>query len=55
MSGSPGYLLRSSTSCSGSRTGSWRSISVLIRLKIAVLAPMPSARERMATAVNAGE
>ena len=42
--GSPGYLCRSSTSCPGSRTGSLRNKSVLVRLKIAVLAPMPRAR-----------
>ena len=31
-----------------------RSISASIRLKIAVFAPMPSANDRMATAVNTG-
>ena len=55
MRGSPGYRLSSSTSCSGWATGRDRSISVLINVKIAVFAPMPSASEMTATAVNPGE
>src|ERR1700736_2006507 len=38
----------------GSCTGSWRSITALISVKIAVLAPMPSARQPTATAVKPG-
>lgn len=38
----------------GSRTGSMRSITASIRLKIAVFAPMPSASDRTATAAKAG-
>src|SRR5262249_31134775 len=50
--GSPGNLNSISTSCSGWRTGSARSISVSTRLKIAVFAPMPMASVRTATAVK---
>ena len=43
------------TSCSGALTGSIRSNTSSTRVKIAVLAPMPSAIEITATAVNNGE
>ena len=43
-----------STSCSGDWTGSQRSISASITLKIAVLAPMPSASVTTTTLANAG-
>ncbi len=42
------------TSCSGCATGSRRSINWSIRVKIAVLAPMPRAREATATRVKSG-
>ena len=42
------------TSRSGSFTGRARSITALIRLKMAALAPMPSASESTATAANPG-
>src|SRR5947208_881213 len=42
------------TSRPGSFTGKSRSINWSIKVKIAVLAPMPSARERIATAANRG-
>ena len=43
------------TSRFGSRTGSVRSKIVWIRLKIAVLAPIPKAMETIAIAMNAGD
>ena len=43
------------TSRSGSRYGSGRSRTAFTTLKIAVLAPMPSARVSTAIAVNPGE
>ena len=43
-------MFRSSTSSSGFRTGSERRRKSLTRLKIAVLAPMPTASESSATA-----
>jgi hypothetical protein len=43
-----------STSADGFSTGSGLSASALMNVKIAVLAPMPSARERTAAVVNAG-
>jgi hypothetical protein len=42
------------TSCSGLRTGRLRSITWLMRVKMAVLPPMPRASDRSAMAVNAG-
>ena len=42
------------TTCSGLETGSGRSSTVLTRLKMEVLTPMPSAKERMATVVKPG-
>ena len=42
------------TSCSGCATGSRRSINWSISVKMAVLAPMPSASEDTATRVNSG-
>ena len=42
------------TRSSGCGTGSDRSSASLTRLKMAVLAPMPSASDRTATAVNPG-
>ena len=42
------------TTSSGRSIGESRRITALTRLKMAVLAPMPSASERMANAVNAG-
>ena len=42
------------TSASGSGNGSGRSSTPLITLNIALVAPMPSARVRMATTANAG-
>ena len=42
------------TNCSGWLTGRVFRITESIRLKIAVLAPMPSASERIATAANPG-
>ena len=42
------------TSSCGLRTGSVLISTLFSRLKIAVLAPMPSASERTATAVNPG-
>ena len=42
------------TSCCGSLTGSERSITASRKLKMAVLAPMPSASEMRATNVIAG-
>jgi hypothetical protein len=43
------------TSRPGSRTGRVRSISPFVMVKILVLAPIPRARVRMATAVNPGD
>ena len=45
---------RNSTSCCGFFTGSTRRRNSLTRLKIAVLAPMPSASESTATDANPG-
>ena len=42
------------TNCFGCFTGSFRSRSASITLKMAVLAPIPRASERMATPVKAG-
>jgi len=42
------------TSCSGCDTGSLRSSIWSIRVKIAVLAPMPRASERIATLAKSG-
>ena len=42
------------TSSSGARTGSDRSIAASISVKIAVFAPMPSASDSTAMAVNPG-
>jgi hypothetical protein len=42
------------SSCSGWLTGSALRVSESIRLKMAVLAPIPSASERIATAANPG-
>ena len=42
------------TSRSGSFTGSVRSITALIRVKMAAFAPMPSASDSTATAENPG-
>src|SRR5262245_43350161 len=42
------------TSSSGARTGSLRSSTWSMSVKIAVLAPIPSASERIATAANSG-
>src|SRR6266545_4859026 len=42
------------TSCSGSFTGSRRSISWSISVKMAVLAPIPNASDAIATVVNTG-
>src|ERR1017187_2418174 len=42
------------TSCSGCATGSRRSINWSIRVKMAVLAPIPRAREATATKVKSG-
>ena len=52
--GSPGYVFRNSASCPGSRTGSWRNMRMLMRLKIAVLAPMPIASVKIAMSAKAG-
>src|SRR5256885_1487414 len=49
-----GKRLMNSTSLSGSFTGIDRSITESIRLKIAVLAPMPRARDATAITVNSG-
>src|SRR5487761_803821 len=51
----PCVIIPTCTSCSGFCTGSIRSITVSIRLKIAVLAPMPSASVSTATAVKPGD
>ena len=40
------------TSCSGSETGSERTMTASIKVKIAVLAPIPSASAATMTAVN---
>ena len=42
------------TNCSGSFTGSFRSRIWSISVKIAVLAPIPRASDKMATAANSG-
>src|SRR6202142_4378369 len=42
------------TSSSGFLTGNWRSMSWSIRVKMAVLAPMPRAKDRIATEANRG-
>ena len=53
--GRPDSLRRDTiTRLSGSGIGSGRSMTALITEKIAALAPMPSASERMATAANVG-
>jgi hypothetical protein len=49
-----GLTVEIATSCWGSRTGNDPTMSALIRLKIEVLAPIPSARESTATIVTAG-
>ena len=51
---SPGVSSVSCTNCCGSRTGSHRSINASIRLKIAVLAPIPSASVSTITSVKPG-
>lgn len=43
-----------STNCSGCLTGRDLSITALIRLKIAVLTPIPSAKVKTVTVVKAG-
>ena len=48
----PGECNETWTSSCGFRTGSHRSINASIRLKIAVLAPMPRASAARATAVK---
>jgi hypothetical protein len=45
----------SMTICEGFSTGSDRSSTASIKLKIAVFAPMPNASVRMATAENPGD
>jgi hypothetical protein len=54
MRGSRGYLLSSSTSDPGSRTGSGRNISPLISVNTVVVAPMPRASDTTATTVDTG-
>jgi hypothetical protein len=49
-----GIRAYTNTSCSGSLTGSELQRKASARLKIAVLAPMPRARVRIATPVTAG-
>jgi hypothetical protein len=39
-------LVQHGTSCSGFFTGSWRSMSWSIKVKIAVLAPVPRAKRQ---------
>src|SRR6185436_877420 len=51
---SPGARCQTPTSESGSVNGRGLSSTPLTTLKMAVLAPMPSARVRMATTVNPG-
>jgi hypothetical protein len=48
------WVRRNSTSSPGFLTGNERSRKSFTRLKIAVFAPMPSASDTTATAVNAG-
>jgi hypothetical protein len=47
-------FMPSSTSCSGWLTGSVFRMTALIRLKMAVLAPMPRASDRIAVVANPG-
>src|SRR5713226_9353318 len=49
-----GIAVERRTNCPGSRIGSDRRISAFIKLNMAVFAPMPSARERIATPVVTG-
>jgi hypothetical protein len=49
-----GCALTNSTICRGSFTGNARSSMTSIRLKSAVLAPMPKASETIATMLNTG-
>ena len=51
----PWLRAATSTSDDACRTGSGRSWMALMNVKMAVLAPMPSASERMAAKVNAGD
>src|SRR5579872_4620100 len=51
----PCVIIPTCTSSPGRCTGSSRNITVSIRLKIAVLAPMPRARVITATAVKPGD
>ena len=55
MRGSSGCLLSGSTSSSGARTGSVRNMTALITVKIAALAPMPSARIPITVTVKPGD
>ena len=54
MSGSFAAMVDSRTSWRGSRIGRERRIRALIKLNIAVFAPIPNAIERIATAVVIG-
>jgi len=49
-----GPVVQIITSCSGSCTGSRRSINWSTRVKMAVFAPMPNASEATATTVKSG-
>src|SRR5439155_556051 len=49
-----GPLGQTMTNCSGFLTGSRRSINWSIKVKMAVLAPIPNASEATATSVNKG-
>ena len=53
-SGLEGVVVKSLTSWAGFVTGNGRRITAFIKLKIAVFAPMPKARETIAMAVVMG-